>query len=212
MGISDRKNGGSVRNAKKAVNRDYMKLSSRFKALKTDYEHFAETRRMLQEVSGRIQVASKQSIFALQRGDVSAADQLRRNAEQDLVSAAKLVSKHQRLSHEGAWRACQEEYSEAVMFAALLNGADPLAGKLPSQDPDILIGGLSDAVGELVRAATKAVIDGNRAAVDPLYERAELVVEFLASMDLTGGLRSKSDQARQHLRRLEEIRYDIASI
>ncbi len=187
-----------------------MKLSKYFLALKADYEKFVKTRRELQEMSGRIQVASKQAIFALQRGDSIGSVKLQDEAARVLSDAAKLVAKHPRLGHEGVWRACQEEYCEALMFFALLKNADPLALKLPTSDPDILIGGLSDAIGELVRAATKAVIEGRRDDVQPLYVRAEVIVDFLSSMDLIGGSRSKADQARGHLKRLEDIRYDLA--
>ena len=35
-------------------------------------------------------------------------------------------------------------------------------------------------------------------------------MDFLLQMDLTGHLRTKVDQAKQHVKKLEEIRYDLS--
>jgi hypothetical protein len=63
---------------------------------------------------------------------------------------------------------------------------------------------------ELVRYAVRCATFGRGSEVFGLAEVAEESVAFLSSLDLTGPLRAKADQARSHLRRLEDVRYDVA--
>ncbi len=114
-----------------------------------------------------------------------------------------------RLASEGIWHAALEEFAEAVLFFGMVTSKSFETGDL-LDDPSIMLGGLSDAVGELVRLAVREATEGNAERVEVIAKEAERLVVFLTSMDLTGGLRSKGDQARQHLRRLEDIRYDLS--
>ena len=79
-----------------------------------------------------------------------------------------------------------------------------------ADDPEIYLGGLSDITGELVRRSVLHATDGDHETVERIFEDVRRVVELLMDMDLTGGLRSKLDQAKQNLRKLEEIRYDLS--
>ncbi|MBI5655211.1 hypothetical protein HZC53_06195 [Candidatus Uhrbacteria bacterium] len=180
-------------------------LASRYAAINTD-------RRKLQELSQLAQRNSKQSIFALQRGEVDKSDKLLVEAEEALAKGLSLIKKQPRLNNEGMWRASLEEYCEACFFDKAIKGKDLFPPQRITDEPDILIGGLSDLIGEFVRLATKAAIEHDAEKVDELYGISEGMVEFLLSLDATGNLRNKIDQARQHLRKLEEIRYDLAKI
>jgi len=81
-----------------------------------------------------------------------------------------------------------------------------------TDEPDILVGGLSDLIGEFVRLAVKRAIDRDKKSVDKLLEMSNELIEFMLALDATGALRNKIDQARQHQRRLEDIRYDLSLV
>lgn len=77
-------------------------------------------------------------------------------------------------------------------------------------EPSVYLAGLCDATGELVRWAVRQVTVGNPKAVAGVHETVAGVVEFLLDLDLTGYLRTKFDQAKKNLSRLEEMTYDLA--
>jgi len=189
-----------------------MKLEPALKSLATRHKAIDLDRRKLQELSQLAQKNSKQAIFALQRGDGKRSEDLLAEAEAALSQGLALIKKQPRLTNEGMWRAALEEYCEACFFDKALKGRDLFPPQRITDDPDILIGGLSDLLGEFVRLATKAAIERKIDEVQNLYRTSETLVEFLMSLDATGSLRSKVDQARQHLRRLEEIRYDLSRL
>jgi len=62
----------------------------------------------------------------------------------------------------------------------------------------------------MARFAVRKATLGDKVSVERLFKSAENMVAFLMSLDSTGYLRTKTDQAKQHLRRLEELRYDIS--
>lgn len=181
-----------------------------FRQLKDRFERLEKNRRELQTVSMEIQRLSKQAIFALQRQAMTEATRILEQARDRMATGRRCIGKESRLASEGMWRAALEEYTEATLFFCSEQNAELLTASTLSEDPDIVIGALSDVVGEMVRRAVARATDGNRAAVEQLYQKAQRVVAFLTSLDLTGSLRSKGDQSRQHLRRLEDIRYDLS--
>lgn len=165
-------------------------------------------RRELLQVAQRLQGLSKRAIFAMHRGDQVEADKL-------LKEGLKLVSLGQKqsatvpvIAQDGAWRASREEFLEARLLASYLQ--EMSIAFLNQEDPEIVIGALSDLVGELVRQAVMEAVKGNKEAVEKMLSVGQQVVATLLEMDLTGSLRSKVDQAKSHLRRLEDIRYDLA--
>lgn len=176
---------------------------------KRRYERLEQSRRELQKLSADAQRLAKQAIFSLQRGDEQ--EGAARLAESvDILKKAQKISQTEiRLAGEGMWRSALEEMAEAVLFYRLVTGELVETGNL-LDDPSVMLGGLSDAVGELVRFAVRAATAGDAARVEAIAEEAERLVEYLTSIDLTGGLRAKGDQARSHLRRLEDIRYDLS--
>jgi predicted translin family RNA/ssDNA-binding protein len=165
-------------------------------------------RRELSLVSQRLQGLSKRAIFAMHRDDQVEAGKL-------LKEGLKLVSLGQKqlvavpvIAQDGAWRASREEFLEARLLASYLQGTS--IAFLNQEDPEIAIGALSDLVGELVRQAVMEAVKGNRESVEKMLSVGQQVVATLLEMDLTGSLRSKVDQAKGHLRKLEDIRYDLA--
>jgi len=74
---------------------------------------------------------------------------------------------------------------------------------------DSYLGGLCDLIGEMVRLATNRATRGDYKSAAVLKEQAETIMAELLDFDLTGYLRTKYDQARGHLRKLEQISYEI---
>lgn len=187
-----------------------MKFSAELKKLGVRYARLQSSRAELQQLSGTAQRLSKQAIFSMQRGDATHARQLLTQAKVALESGQKIVSKVVRLQNDGMWRSSLEEFSEASFFCNAAQGKPLFPVHTLTDDPDILIGGLSDTVGELVRLAVQSATDGDVTRVNSIHQLAEQIVEFLLSIDATGQSRQKVDQARQHLRRLEDVRYDLS--
>jgi len=173
--------------------------------------HREHVRRELQAIAAQVLSRSKRAIFKLQRDDMAEAAADLHEIRKAIDAGKKLTSKDSALANEGVWRAGLEEATEAILFERFLVKGSLDSVSLPSQDPDIVIGGMSDFVGELARLAVLRATDGDDASVDRFYAIAESVIETLLQLDLTGSLRSKFDQAKQHLRKLEDIRYDMSS-
>ncbi len=168
------------------------------------------SRRELQALATETLASSKRAIFALHRDDPRVASQELRSGAQSLKTGFAMIKKEPRIAYEGAWRAAQEEYAEAALFFHYLEHGEIEQIKEVSDDPDIFIGAVSDLTGEMLR---KAVLLGGKRdeqAVEKMWRDVSAVVAFLLEMNLTGGLRTKVDQAKQNLRKLEEIRYDLA--
>ena len=122
------------------------------------------------------------------------------------------------MRYEGAYRAAVEEYVEAKLFYEFLHGDgraprtvlyDFKGQSLVQIDADTYLAGLSDFTGELTRKAVQRATQGRMQEVEKLADTVRDVVEQLIKFDLTGYLRTKYDQAKQNLRRVEEVLYDI---
>ncbi|MCI0478964.1 hypothetical protein L0Y59_00260 [Candidatus Uhrbacteria bacterium] len=170
----------------------------------------ARLRRAIHEHASALITASKRSIFALQRDDVRAADAELRTAAAAFRAGAALVRRDVALSSDGPWLAALEEHCEALLFHRFVTHGTVEDADLPVTDPETVIGGLSDVVGEFARLAVLKATAGDRDAVEALYVSGGKVVGVLLAMDLTGNLRTKFDQSKNALRKLEEIRYELS--
>ena len=114
-----------------------------------------------------------------------------------------------RLAQEGSYKAGVEEYVEAKMLNKLVSGEKVDAIKGITINAESYLGGICDLTGELVRQAV------NRAAAGKLKEVArsqgaiEDIMAELVEFDMTGYLRTKYDQAKGNLRKIEQINYEI---
>ena len=167
-------------------------------------------RRALQVLSGEILAHSKRAIFAFHREDVKTAYRELAAAQKKLKQGWRLIKQEPRVTYDGSWRAAQEEFTEAHLLSQYLQSG--IVNRVPdiADDPEILVGGLSDFTGEMVRRSVRCAGQRDHAAVEKMFHAVDEVVGFLLQMDLTGHLRSKVDQAKQNLSKLEEIRYDLA--
>ncbi len=153
--------------------------------------------------------ASKRAIFAFQRGDGKEAGELLGVARDNVRLGTKIVFKQPLLTGDGQWRAALEEYTEATLFGTYLDG-EMRAPDECAEYPDVLLGGLSDTAGELARYAVLRATERDKKAVESAYKTALHIVELFAALDLTGSLRAKFDQSKSHLRKIEDIRYDLS--
>ena len=71
------------------------------------------------------------------------------------------------------------------------------------------LGGVCDMIGELVRYATNRATAGKFNEVGKIKKIADNTMTQLIDFDMTGYLRTKYDQSRGHLRKLEQMAYEI---
>jgi predicted translin family RNA/ssDNA-binding protein len=187
-----------------------MKVPTVFTKLRKEHKAFAKSRR---EVIGKSNDAlnlSKRAIFALHRDDSKTSDRLIEDAKQRFVDCERLTRNHKALVHEGAYRAALEEYAEALLYRQYLHTGTFGTIDARAMGVDIYIAGLSDATGEIVRHVQHCVTQGDISAIQSARVQVEMVITYLLSLDLTGYLRTKFDQAKKNLRRLEEMSYDVS--
>ncbi len=163
----------------------------------------------LSELASELLRVSKKTIFALQRSDKTETTTRLNKADALVKAGLKIIAKRSVLQSEGTWKAAIEEYAEARIFKSFLDGKLTYPTILKNY-PDAIYGGLADAAGEMARLSVLSATNGDKDTVERAHSVAVQIVEHLASLELTGGLRAKFDQSKQHLRRIEDIRYDLS--
>ncbi|MFA5318559.1 MAG: hypothetical protein WC323_03755 [Patescibacteria group bacterium] len=176
--------------------------------LKKDYDQNTGERRQIISRSNIILHDSKRVIFSLHRSDVKTAEQSLKEIENNLQQMEKKFG-YNRLVKEGAYNAGVEEYVEARMFFNIINGQKIDKIKNITISIDAYLGGISDTTGELVRLATNEATKGNFDEVKKIKNTITDVLAELVEFDITGYLRTKYDQAKGNLRKIEQIMYDI---
>ncbi|MBU1033049.1 MAG: hypothetical protein ABII13_02340 [Patescibacteria group bacterium] len=185
-----------------------MKLS--FQKVTTKFKTKIKERRQIQSHAAEILSSAKRAIFSVHRGDIKKAKLELGAATKAFKAGEKICKREKAAEFEGMWRAGLEEYCEAIFFYEYMSTGQIWNADLPTDEPDIVIGGLADFTGELVRQSVIKATEGDKKTVDHMYSATRNVVEALLNMDLTGNLRNKFDQAKRNLRRLEELRYDLS--
>lgn len=184
-----------------------------FEPLKQIHTFRARERRSLQECAGQILSAAKRSIFATQRSDAKMAANELKTCVEYLKKGKSLIKKFQSLENEGMWRSALEEYAEASLYAMVMGGKDIGAVReIAPDDAGTYVGALSDLTGELTRSCVLVATERNLKEVKRLSGLVREVVAFLLEMDLTGSDRQKFDQAKQNLRKIEEIAFDLSLV
>jgi len=136
-------------------------------------------------------------------------DLLLRDVEKMFYGLEKRFKKDPDLAYEGAYRAALEEYVEAKFFGKVLKGEKIDFISEVKVDVDSYLAGLCDLTGELVRKAVLFATEKKFKEVERMAEAVRLVMAELIKFNLTGYLRTKYDQAKQSLRRVEEVLYDV---
>jgi len=179
-----------------------------FKQLKEEFSKSEIERRKIISRSNSILHDAKRSIFSLHRQDTKKAEESIRDIENRLKEMKKEFG-FDRLEKEGSYKAAVEEYVEAKMFSLVLlnKKIDKITGLKLRYDS--YLGGICDLTGELVRLA---VNQASRGELDEVIKTKNMISDImteLVEMDISGYLRTKYDQARGNLRKIEQIVYDI---
>lgn len=172
---------------------------------------FATDRRGIQAIASEILGASKRSIFAMQRGDTASSAKDLETAVTQIKKGKLLIKKRGRMAQEGIWRSSLEEYAEAYLYHHAMKG-DVLSEvpEIELDDTEVYLGALSDLTGELVRSCVLLATQRKIKEVEELVQSIREAVAFLIKLDLSGNLRQKYDQAKQNLRKAEEIAMDLS--
>lgn len=173
-------------------------------------ENFDVSRRKIIGESAEALHLSKAVIFALHRSNEAEAAEKLTVAEKILVSLDARFGKDFRLRMEGSWKAAVEEFVEAKLFFDFCQGKKIAEIDAFNVEADEYIGGLSDVTGEIVRKmiilVTQKKLKEAEAASADIYE----IIHVLMQNNLSGYLRTKTDQAKKSLQKSEEILYDIS--
>ena len=176
--------------------------------LKNDHEGHISQRRQIISLANVILHDSKRVIFSLHRGDI-------KKARASLAVIEKTISKLEekfgvsRVAEEGAYKAGLEEYVEAKMFYLVLTGKKIDSLKGFALGVDSYLGGICDLTGELVRYAVNEAAAGRRKEVQKTKDILNAIMTELIEFNMTGYLRTKYDQARSSLKKIEQMSYEI---
>ncbi len=176
--------------------------------LKKDYDKSEIERRKIISSSNLILHDSKRVIFSLHRDDFIKAKKSLIEIEKSLIKMQKDFG-FNRLNKEGSYKAGAEEFVEAKMFYLVLNNKKIDKIKNISLNLDSYLGGICDLTGELVRRATNLASKNKLKEVDKIKKLIEEILVELVEFDITGYLRTKYDQAKNNLRKVEQINYEI---
>ena len=177
-------------------------------ALKKSYADSTIERRRIISASNDLLHDAKRAIFATHRNDLKTAAASLKELDDRLI---KLQSNYgyARLMEEGAYSAAVEEYVEAKLFFLAATGKPITKIAKIKISAESYLGGLSDVTGELARLATNSAADGKWDKVKECHQMINQIMAELVDMDLTGYLRTKYDQAKSNLRKIEQMAYEI---
>ncbi|HZJ40793.1 MAG TPA: hypothetical protein VFD16_00830 [Candidatus Saccharimonadales bacterium] len=176
--------------------------------LKKDYQANESERRQIISASNSILFEAKKTIFSLQRQDFKIAEVKITEMEKALASLEKRFGP-ERLKKEGAYKAAAEEYLEGKTFYSIIKKKEITPTTGLHLNYESYLGGVCDLIGEMVRYATNQAAKGKFTEVAKIKKSAEDIMAQLIDFDMTGYLRTKYDQARGHLRKLEQMAYEI---
>jgi predicted translin family RNA/ssDNA-binding protein len=178
------------------------------KKLREEYSLREKSRRQIISRSNEVLFHAKKTIFAFHREDSKLANEKITEMEKALKKMETDFG-YTRLKEEGAYQAAVEEYVEAKTLSMVIEDKKITNIKNLKIGYDSYVGGLCDLIGEMVRLATNRSAKGDYSSAAKLKTKAEEIMMELLDFDLTGYLRTKYDQARGHLRKLEQMSYEI---
>ena len=176
--------------------------------LKKDYDVSESERRQIISLANIVLHSSKRAIFSLHRGQIQTAKDLLAEIEKILMQMHKKFG-YYRLTQEGAYKAGAEEYVEAKMFYRLTAGQKVEEIKEIQLNQESLVAGICDLTGELVRLAINQAAAGKLNEAGKIKKMIDEIMGELVQFDMTGYLRTKYDQAKMNLRKIEQINYEI---
>lgn len=186
------------------INKTYMNK------LRTELHGYALIRREVIRETGDALHHAKRAIFSLHRDDQKEAEMKLGEAE---VIFKKLHAKYKndvKTKDEGSYRAAVEEYVEAVLFYQFITTGKIGEVKTFEIEPEVYLAGLCDVPGELYRYAIKAATNKDIKKVKQCADAAGEIIGELIEFNLTSYLRTKFDQAKQAVQKLEYIVYEAS--
>ncbi|MEK7084440.1 MAG: hypothetical protein AAB932_04360 [Patescibacteria group bacterium] len=175
--------------------------------IRRDILAYAEKRRQIIVLSDDALHHAKRAIFALHRHDPAEAKKKLMEARERLVGA-KRIAKNAHASDEGSYKAAVEEFVEAtIFFQFVTSGYIGRISAIPVSNEQYLAG-LCDVPGELLRYAINAATERDMTLVASSAAMAKDIVGELIECNLTSYLRTKFDQAKQAVHKLEQIVYE----
>jgi predicted translin family RNA/ssDNA-binding protein len=180
-----------------------------FQQLKKEFDFYGEERRQLIAASNDALMKAKQAIFAFHRDDFNCGNVLLAEVESIFRALENKFSKQVELRYEGSYRTALEEYVEAKFFGRVLVGEKIDFIREVLVDTDSCLAGLCDLTGELTRKAILFATERKFREVERMARAVRQVMAELIKLNLTGYLRTKYDQAKQSLRRVEEVLYEV---
>lgn len=178
--------------------------------LRKDMLSYALKRREIISKTGDALHYAKRAIFAIHRDDIKEAEIKLKEAESILLELNKKFKNDSRLIGEGSYKAGLEEYVEATLFYQFLTIGK--IGRIKSFpiSSEIYVAGLCDVPGELQRYAIKSATANDIVMVKKCAEAATEIIGELIEFNLTSYLRTKFDQAKSSVQRLEQVVYEMS--
>jgi len=169
----------------------------------------AAKRRNLIKHSGDALHLAKRAIFSIHR-DVNHEAQLRLDAAQDhLLTLESMIDECPSLSDEGSYRAAVEEFVEAYSLIQFVRCEAIRTIPIRVSD-EAYLAGMADVVGELYRLSIRAATNNDHDTVIRARQAAEEIIGELIECELTSYLRTKFDQAKGALAKIEHVVYDLS--
>ena len=181
-----------------------------FEKLLADYINYSSKRhQIIKDASDALRL-SKQAIFSIHRDDMETAGQLIKDVEKILESIKTHFKSDGSLRYQGSFKAALEEYAEAKFFYNVLQGKEINFLEEKELNYEAYLSAICDLTGELVRKAVNQATKGKFDKVQEYRDVTEEIIGELIKLNMNNGhLRSKFDDAKRNLRRLEEMLYDI---
>ena len=176
--------------------------------LKDSYQKNESERRQIISASNNILFQAKKTIFNLQKQNLKQAEIDLKEIEKSFLNLEKKFGSN-RLNKEGAFKAAAEEYIEGKTFHQIIKNKKIERVKTLNLEYEAYLGGICDMIGELVRLAVNQAAQGKFSVVAKTKIKAEQIMKELTNFDMTGYLWTKYDQAQGHLRKLEQMTYEI---
>lgn len=176
--------------------------------LRAGYSKNESERRQINSRANNILFEAKKIGFALHRGELKTAAERLEVVEADFKKLEENFGVTS-LDEQGPYRAAAEEYVETKFLYLILNGEKLDKIKGLKLDETAYLGGICDMTGELIRYATNQAAGGKFEKVAEVKKIINDIMAELTDFDLTGYLRTKYDQARGNLRKIEQMDYEI---
>ena len=179
-------------------------------AMKDAYQEYATIRRDVIVHSGDALHLAKRAIFAMHRGDLAEAETKMAGAKNICVALQKKYKKKPVFQGEGSYKVALEEYVEArLLYQFVTKGRIKKITDITIPS-DIYLAGLCDVPGELYRYAVGAAAKRNLSVVQSCKMMGNSIIGELIEFNFTKYLRTKFDQAKQAVHKLEIIEYELS--